>query len=196
MSNKTPSNSAESEVPDQQAIENSLLEQMKAGNQEAWTQFVRTYTQQLRAMYVRRVRDEDLFDEICQQTFADFFRSLDRFSIGKPVLPYLARIFRNRLFTEWAKKRKRQEHVVQAEQDELQQVVEKIPEEPLFTTEELEAEVASLPDNYRGPIVLQLAGLEREEISELLGLTPGATYVRGNRGRVLLRERLIALLLV
>lgn len=52
--------------------------------------------------------------------------------------------------------------------------------------------VRSLPAKYREPVVLKyLEELSTEKICEILGLSSNAVYVRLNRGREMLKEKLL-----
>lgn len=167
------------------------MQKVIEGSNEQWMLFVERYSLRLEKMF-RRKAGENLFDDICQETFIAFFRTRERFTVDRPVMPYLGAIFIRKLYTRLQADRIRKQHLSSVNYLELLHVVDqRIPKEPIFSVEELENAMKELPEKYRAILVLEIAGVNRVEISALLEKSPGATYTLLSRARSAVREKLL-----
>ena len=73
------------------AHDQALVEQARAGDLEAFNQLVARYQDYLYAMTVRVVRDRDVAEDAVQEAFFSAYRNLDRFS-GPSFRAWLTRI--------------------------------------------------------------------------------------------------------
>lgn len=73
-----------------------LVEQARAGSEEAFTDIVRLHQGRIRAFLGRYLRDRDAVDDLAQETFLTAFRSLATYKGDSPLSIWLIGIARHR----------------------------------------------------------------------------------------------------
>ena len=183
--------------------EPQLLERLRAGEESAYEELVRSYGGRLLAGARRFLRVGEDARDAGQDAFLSAFRSIDRFE-GQAVLStWLHRIIVNASLMKLRTRRRKPEHPIE---DLLPGYLEdghlERPASPWRTEEMDQAErnelrglvldrIHSLPDGHRNVLLLRdIEGLDTEEAAELLGISPGAVKTRLHRARQALRELL------
>jgi RNA polymerase sigma-70 factor (ECF subfamily) len=153
---------------------------------------------QLDALYnfARRLSGTDVdAEELVQETFARALAARSRFD-GANVRAWLFRILRNEYIDGW---RKRKNDPARATLDEdldgpidadlLRDDIE-IDALRRVVAKDIEAALATLGDDARAVILLDLEGLSEAEIADVMGCAQGTVKSRLSRARLALRQRL------
>lgn len=91
-----------------------VLERIRKGEIDYFSYLVKKYSKRV-GSYVRlKVSQAGDRDDIVQETFLKFYKSINHFDIRKPVLPYLYAILKNELKMHW----RSQKHTISLD-DEL-----------------------------------------------------------------------------
>ncbi len=94
-----------------------LIEQIRQGSQAGWSQMVQRYQGRLLAFARSQLRDRSEADDIVQETFLGFLKSLDRFRTRASLETYLFTILRRRLVDSFRRRGRRDEITVCSLQD-------------------------------------------------------------------------------
>ncbi len=94
-----------------------LIEQIRLGSQAGWSQLVQRYQGRLLAFARSHLRDRSEADDIVQETFIGFLKSLDRFRTRASLETYLFTILRRRLVDSFRRQGRRDEISVCSLQD-------------------------------------------------------------------------------
>jgi RNA polymerase sigma-70 factor (ECF subfamily) len=187
------------DAPDERA----LIERLRAGDDDAYDELVRSYGGRLLAVARRFLRSEDDARDAVQDAFLSAFRSIDRFEGNARVSTWLHRIVVNASLMKLRTRRRKPEQSI----DELLPgfLEDGHMEAPASPWRSVEADVAErselrelvlrsieeLPDGYRNVLMLRdIEELDTEETAEIMGITPGAVKTRLHRARQALRELL------
>jgi RNA polymerase sigma-70 factor (ECF subfamily) len=163
-----------------------LLEQARAGDLEAFAEFMRTFERRIRAVCYRLLDDVRDVDEAVQDTFVQAWRNLDRFRGDAAPYTWLYRIAVNEALMRRRRKTlptsELQEATVAGGEDAFAAA-----DARAFLIERLRA----LPAEYRTAVVLRdIEGLSNQEVAEALDISLAAAKTRIHRGRMRLREEL------
>ena len=166
--------------------ERELLEQARAGDLDAFAEFVRAFERRIGAVCYRLLDDARDVDEAVQDTFLQAWRNLDRFRGDAAPYTWLYRIAVNEALMRRRRKTlptsELQETTLAAADDAFAAA-----DARAFLIERLRA----LPIEYRAAVVLRdLEGLSNEEVAEVLEISLAAAKSRIHRGRMRLREEL------
>jgi RNA polymerase sigma-70 factor (ECF subfamily) len=166
--------------------EPALLEQAKAGDLEAFAEFVRTFERRVRAVCYRLLDDARDVDEAVQDTFVQAWRNLERFRGDAAPYTWLYRIAVNEALMRRRRKTlpttELQETTVAGDEDAYAAA-----DVRAFLIERLR----QLPDDYRRAVVLRdVEGLSNEEVARVLDISLAAAKSRIHRGRMQLRQDL------
>lgn len=74
----------------------TLIKEIVEGNVNRFKEIIDTFQSRLEsnvAFYVRG--NQEMIDEVLQQTFLEIFKSLEKFSFGKPIYPWMKQIAKN-----------------------------------------------------------------------------------------------------
>lgn len=160
--------------------ETVLVEQIRAGNQEAFNEFYKIFLPLVHGIVLSKVpRDE--VDDIVQEVFLTAYKKLSGLRDANAVGGWLAMIARN-YCCEFYRRQKPTE-----------ELSEDLPHKKNVGNEAKEVLqiIRSLPEAYRETLILRLAeGMSGQEIAEKTGLTPESVRVNLHRGMKLLREKL------
>lgn len=143
--------------------------------------------------------DRDQAADLTQEALIRAFRAFDRFRLGAPVLPWLARILRNHYLDTLKTGRVR--HELSESQmgggDELARAgavpspIKQIERAQLMRW--LQQELESLPEDQRLIVLLcDVEGMSYKEAAEVAGVPVGTVRSRLSRCREVLRNRITA----
>jgi RNA polymerase sigma-70 factor, ECF subfamily len=166
--------------------ERELLEKAKAGDLEAFAEFVGAFERRVRAVLYRLLDDARDVDEAVQDTFVQAWRSLERFRGDAAPYTWLYRIAVNE-----ALMRRRRKTLPTSELHETTGS----GGENAFAAADVRAfligRLRALPVEYRTAVVLRdVEGLSNEEVARVLDLSLAAAKSRIHRGRMQLRDEL------
>lgn len=166
--------------------ERELLDRARAGDLEAFAEFMRAFERRIRAVCYRLLDDARDVDEAVQDTFVQAWRNLERFRGDAAPYTWLYRIAVN----ESLMRRRRKTLPT----SELQETVVPDCADPFAAADArafLVERLRALPDDYRVAVVLRdVEGLSNEEVAEALEITLAAAKSRIHRGRMQLRAEL------
>jgi RNA polymerase sigma-70 factor (ECF subfamily) len=158
-----------------------LVEQICAGNQEAFNELYKIFAPMVHGIILARVPPDDVAD-LVQEVFLSAYKNLHTLRDRNAVGAWLAMIARNHS-AEFYRRVKPTE--------ELSEAISSNNGHSQAEANEVLAAIRSLPETYRETLVLRLVeGLTGPEIAEQTGLTPDSVRVNLFRGMKLLREKL------
>jgi RNA polymerase sigma-70 factor (ECF subfamily) len=166
--------------------ERELLDQARAGDLDAFAEFMRSFERRIRGVCYRLLDDARDVDEAVQDTFVQAWRNLERFRGDAAPYTWLYRIAVNEALMRRRRKTlattELQETVVFGGGDAFAAA-----DARSFLVERLRA----LSDDYRAAVVLRdIEGLSNEEVAEALGISLAAAKSRIHRSRMQLRAEL------
>ncbi len=164
----------------------ALVEAVKSGDNTAFRQIVLKY-ERLIAGVVKGMIGNDGADDVGQETFIRFYRSIDQYKGESGLGTYLVRIAVNLTLNE-IKKRKRQQWL---SLDDGMKMNEKAADEygRLEKSEMINKALAKLEPEFRSVVVLRLLqGYSTKETAEILQVPLGTVLSRLARGQEKLRE--------
>jgi len=186
-----------------QAASAALLSRLRAGDDTAFEEMVRTYTARLLAVSRRILGNPEEAKDAVQETFLAAFQSLHRFRGESNLGTWLSRIAVNQCLMKLRSKRRKPEQSIE---DLLptflpdgHQVRESALWEVSIDTQVERNEVFAivrqgidrLPANYRTVLLLRdIEELSTEEVAQILGVTSNTVKVRLHRARQALRSLL------
>ncbi len=178
------------------AHDQALVEQARAGDLAAFNQLVARYQDYLYAMTVRVVRDRDVAEDAVQEAFFSAFRNLDRFN-GPSFRAWLTRISVNAAHDILRKQKRRPSEPYPEWEDDAWQPPAPASEGPEQVTivgqqrSAIARAMAAITDDQRTAIVLyDVQGYDYAEIAAMTGVSVGTVKSRIHRGRLALRAQL------
>jgi RNA polymerase sigma-70 factor (ECF subfamily) len=185
------------------SAENELLDQLRAGNDEAYAQVVRKCTGRLLTLARGFLRNDADAADAVQDAFLSMFKSLDRFQGGSSLATWLHRIVVNNCLMKLRSKSRRKSYSI----DELLPTFDEtghharpisawaeISRDSLADDEarrEVRACIDELPEDYRTVLVLRdIEELDTDQTAAIIGVSPGAVKTRLHRARQALRNLL------
>jgi RNA polymerase sigma-70 factor, ECF subfamily len=169
-----------------QATEPQLLERARAGDLEAFAEFVRVFERRVRAVCYRLLDDARDVDEAVQDTFVQAWRNLGRFRGEAAPATWLYRIAVNE-----ALQRRRRKTLPTSELHETTASGGQDAYAAADARAFLIGRLRALPIEYRTAVVLRdIEGLSNEEVARVLEISLAAAKSRIHRGRMRLREDL------
>jgi RNA polymerase sigma-70 factor (ECF subfamily) len=173
-----------------------LVSRLRAGDEQAFEDLVRTFGGRLLAVARRFVRNEEDAQDIVQCAYLSAFRALDQFEGGCQLSTWLHRIVVNTALMRLRSKRRKPEDSIE---DLLPTFLEDghhveqfsdwtTPADVLIERNETRATVRAcidrLPDNYRAVLLLRdIEERSTQEVADVLSMTPTAVKVRLHRAR-------------
>jgi RNA polymerase sigma-70 factor, ECF subfamily len=138
---------------------------------------------------LKRIRRQDVAEDLMQQTFLQIHRARGSFAAGAEVAPWVFSIAR-RLMIDWARQMKRRSGVVEGGQ-EVDVADPQTSLEDVLAMRELGEEMfrklAQLPSSQREAFeLIRLDGLSTREAAGVLGTTVAAVKLRAHRAYVAL----------
>lgn len=182
--------------------EPSLVARLRAGEESAFEQLVRSTSGRLLAAARRLLRNEEDARDAVQSAFIRAFQSLGRFREESRLSTWLHRILVNEALMKLRSKKGNEESIedlLPSFQEDGHQVRETADWSDLAdkaleraeTAEMVHRLIAQLPESYRTVLVLRdLEGMSNAEIAEMLGISANLVKVRLHRARQALRTLL------
>jgi len=183
--------------------EATLVAQLRAGDEAAFEQVVRSYGGRLLAGARRIVNSEEDARDAVQDAFLNAFRSLDRFEGNAKLSTWLHRIVVNAALMKLRTRKRKPEQSIEGllpsflddghHEERFQSWDEPVDKlmERAENRELVRRQIDALPEGYRTVLVLRdIEGLDTEETAKVLGLSVNATKIRLHRARQALRTML------
>lgn len=189
------------------ASDHALLEAIRTGSEEAFTELVARYRNPITSFIYRMTGDYDGAVDLAQETFVRVYKAADRYQTSYAFSTYIYRIATNLAISE-LRKRKRRRLVsltgfFQATDGGEPREFQPSDGQPLQDVALVDNErrtavqraIGTLPDKYRAPLILRdVEGKSYDEISQILGTSEGTVKSRISRARGFLRDKMRAYL--
>lgn len=166
----------------------SLIERCLAGDRSAFAELMARHEDRVFAVCLRTLRDREAALDATQDTFITVFRKLDRFDGRSAFTTWLHRVAVNTALDRIRREKRRSASPI----DEHHEPADPLAHETVEAAglrPELEAALASIPEEYAAAVVLvDVEGYGTEDAAEILGVARGTVKSRVFRGRRLLAE--------
>ena len=176
--------------------EAQLVKRLRAGDDQAFEELVRTFGGRLLAVARRFVRHDEDAQDIVQSAYLSAFRALDQFEGNCQLSTWLHRIVVNTALMKLRSKRRRPEESIddllpafQEDGHHVEQFANwTTPADQLIERNETRATVRAcidrLPDNYRTVLLLRdIEERSTQDVADALAMTATAVKVRLHRAR-------------
>jgi len=189
------------------SAEQSLVEELKAGSEMAFSLLIAQYSHSIYSLVARSLRDPSDAADVTQEVFVKVFRNISGFQGEASLRTWIYRIALHEASNQrrWWSRHKKQELTIDAplENDEgetfcLADALATSDASPYDCAaraemkERIEAALRTLPEAFRTVVVLrEIEGFGYEEIAEILDVNLGTVKSRLTRGRSALREALL-----
>ncbi len=172
--------------------EKALIEQARKGNQNAFRALVTRHEQQIRATILGMIGDEAVCNDIAQEVFIRFYKSLKNFRGDAALSTYLTRIAINLSLNELERRKKKFKRFTSiTDQDNLSGIAQKSKARQIENNDLVQKALKELEPDFRSVVVLRLLeGYSLKETSEILQLPSGTVGSRLNRALDKLRKTL------
>lgn len=183
--------------------DHSLLESIRTGDEAAFQEIVRRYSNPIINFVYRILGDYDRATDMAQETFFRVWQSAERYQATYSFSTYIYKIARNLAISELRQRKRRKtisfptffsDKEGEEIEVELPDQRQRLADDAMVDEERRQAisrGIASLPEKYREALVLcDIEERSYEEISEILDLPVGTVKSRINRARNLLKEKL------
>lgn len=151
--------------------EAQLVDEARRGNQAAFGDLVLRYERRLIRVISQFVRDQDLAQDLAQETFLRAYQRLDQFDPARRFGPWLFRIGVN-LTLDYLRKQKRRgwwSLFTDASADRAPDPATADPRQALDLSQEVQAVLQKLPEKHRTILVLRdLENFSTSEIAAIL----------------------------
>lgn len=182
------------------AITKRIIQDVKKGDQQAFTDLVELYKDKVYQISYRMVGNVHEAQDIAQEAFLRAYMNIETYDVNRKFSTWLFRIATN-LSIDRLRKKKPDfylEHEVEGTNgltlSSQLAATDELPEDQVITHELqdwIQGEILQLPSKYRSAIVLKyIEDLSLKEISEILDLPIATVKTRIHRGREALRKRL------
>jgi len=192
-------------VTDAVLDEEALLARLRAGDEDAFEELVRTYSPRLLGLARRIVGNDEDARDVIQDALLSAFRSMDRFQGDARLGTWLHRIVVNTALMKLRRRRRKPEESLEPLLPAFQSdghFVEKFSAwdqseradaalSRIETRQLIRGLIEQLPESFRTVLLLRdIEGLDTEETARLLDTTPNAVKIRLHRARQALRTLL------
>lgn len=180
-----------------------LLARLRAGEEEAFEEWVRDQSGRMLAVARRFLPVEEDARDAVQGAFLSAFRALEGFQGDARLSTWLHRIVVNACLMKLRTRRRKPEQSIEEllpgylEDGHLERPASPWRAETLDAAERselrglLEAKIQELPQGHRDVLLLRdIEGLDTEETAQLMEISPGAVKTRLHRARQALRTLL------
>lgn len=172
----------------------SLLELCKTGSRNAQFEVYNRYYRPMYNTALRIVKDSHWAEDIMQESFLKAFTKLDSFKGEVTFGAWLKKIVVNHSIDNYKKINKNT-------LDPLDNVIYKVADDDAnddaamdfrqLKVQQVAAAIQSLKENYRIALtLLYIEGYDQEEISEIMGITPGNTRTTISRAKESLLKKM------
>lgn len=168
-----------------------LVEQCKSGDQNAFRALVERHQQQVRGTVIGMIGANQEAEDVAQEVFIRFYRSLEDFRGDSKLGTYLTRIAINLSLNELKRQQRRNRRFLFFEKNEKVFQIEDTSANPSRkdTQEMVQHALQRLEPNFRSVIVLRMIdGYSVKETAEILKLPQGTIASRLARGQKKLKE--------
>lgn len=189
--------------PDLTADESDLLARLRAGDDSAYEELVRTHSSRLLAVARRIVGNDEEARDVIQDAFLNAFRSLPNFHGDARVSTWLHRIVVNSALMKLRTRKRKPEESIEpllpafladghyAERFSAWGEQADAALSRSETQDLVRQRIDELPESFRTVLVLRdIEGLDTEETARVLNTTPNAVKIRLHRARAALRTLL------
>ena len=167
-----------------------LIKLALAGNNSAFEILVHKYESMIAKITISMIGNKDEADDIGQEVFIRFYRSMDKFKGDSKLGTYLARMAINLTLNEIKKRQKRWLSIIPNYQDI--EVPSNVSEESKDITSVVNTSLSKLEPKFRSVVVLRnIQGFSTKETAEILNLPQGTVLSRLSRGHEKLKDILI-----
>ncbi len=174
-----------------------LLAQIKEGKQIAFSALVSRYEQVVRGTVIGMLGHTTEADDVAQEVFIRFYKSLDKFRGDSALGTYLTRIAINLSLNELKRRQRQHQRLVpmQKEQKQVIQIADKAADPSRNDNKQLiEKALQLISEDFRAVVVLRLIdGYSVKETAAILQLPQGTVASRLARAQLKLREVINAL---
>lgn len=167
--------------PTQDPTDEDLMRRYVAGDAAAFRNLFERYGPILLRLTRRHLRDEELAQEIVQQTFFQLHRARKDFRQDSRLRPWVLTIAMNLVREHWRRQKRRK----MSEFDETRHAAPEPLRSPMETSQrlrQLRDAMSKLPESQRS--VVELHWFQERpfsEVAEIVGSTEGAVRVRAHR---------------
>lgn len=177
---------------DDSAERQFLLRAAQKGNKAAFEKLITPHLSKLYNLAYHLVQHRDDAADAVQDTAIKAFRSLGGFREEADLGTWLSRILRNTILDEVKRAVRRHEEATDVLPERAVHITE-----PKMERQELRdlmlGFIHELSDKLREPVILyDLEGFSYEEIAEILEINVGTVKSRLSRGRMALRDKILA----
>jgi RNA polymerase sigma-70 factor (ECF subfamily) len=189
--------------PDLSPDESDLLERLRAGEDSAYEELVRTHSPRLLAVARRIVGNDEEARDVIQDAFLNAFRSLRNFHGDARLSTWLHRIVVNSALMKLRTRKRKPEESIEpllpafladghyAEKFSSWGEQADAALSRSETQDLVRQRIDELPESFRTVLVLRdIEGLDTEETARVLDTTPNAVKIRLHRARAALRTLL------
>ena len=190
-----------------QPEESSIVSDLKAGSEEAFSWLIAKYHQPIFSVIARTIPDAADAADLTQDVFIKIYRGIGSFHGEASLRTWIYRIALREASNQrrWWRRHKRQEITIESEVGEsgdgqsicLKETLVDTHESPFdyAAHEEVRARVEDglrhIPEPFRTVVVLRdIEGFSYEEVAEILDINLGTVKSRLMRGRIHLKARL------
>jgi RNA polymerase sigma-70 factor, ECF subfamily len=170
--------------------ENEIIERARRGDEEAFREIVRRHEHQVAATVIGILGSGPEVDDLGQETFVQFYRSLGRFRGDSQLGTYLTRIAINLSLNELRRRKKFARFLEPGSSGSGNTVLSRKEQENSADARGLVRRgLQKLPPEFRTVIVLRLInGYSTRETADILRLPLGTVLSRLARGQAKLKE--------
>jgi RNA polymerase sigma-70 factor (ECF subfamily) len=174
--------------------EYEIVKQARLGNEDAFKEIIERHEQQVAATVIGILGFGPEVDDIGQETFVQFFRSLNRFRGDSRIGTYLTRIAINLSLNELKRRKRYLRFHGPGHQENIYSYQDRAEQEKASDAKEMIRQgLQKLEPKFRTVIVLRLInGYTTREIGKMLRLPQGTVLSRLARGQTKLKEILKA----
>lgn len=160
-----------------------LIEQVRSGNEEAFTRLLRHYTPYVYRTAYAFLHDGHESEDVSQEIFLKVYRSIRELQDPRAFNSWFKRIITNSCLD-----RLRKQKPTPVPDTELDQLLEKKPQ-PWDQKLEMREAISQLIPEYREALILrEWQGYDYQEIAELLSIPLGTVKSRIHSARIQLRK--------
>lgn len=165
--------------------DHDIIKLIQKGDTEQYRHIIRRYQDQVAATIAGMIGTEEGFEDIGQEVFIRFFKSLNSFKFQSSVGTYLTRIAINLTINEIKRKQRFRQRYVPLDEKRVSKEIE----EDLTFSDEMLHHLNKLPGDYRSTVTLRfLHGYDTSGGAEVMEITEGAFRTRLSRALSMLRE--------
>lgn len=185
-------------IPHSQKSDDSLIMLFQNGEHEVFRFLVERYQEKVRNIIFSIFNDADVVDDIAQEVFIKVYQALRNFRFESSFYTWVYRITVNKCRDELRKKKVKRFFSFHSFEKTTNLKIENMAT-TTFDDENLkgviEESLKKLPEKFRMPIILKdIDGMSYDEIAEVLECEVGTVKSRLSRGRTMLKEILMPIL--